>query len=51
MPTDIPAVKPTPTFASTIQGIVALTLVAFFVFGGAALGWHAGVALARVLGI
>ena len=51
MPTDIPATKPAPTFKTIVEGIIALTLVAFFVFGAAAFGWHAGVALSRVIGL
>ena len=43
--------KPAPTARSTVEGIIVLTLLAFLVFGAAGLGWHAGVALARVLGI
>ena len=33
------------------QGFVLLTLLTFILFAAAGLGWHAGVALARVLGL
>jgi hypothetical protein len=44
---------PTPTTSNwkATQGFALLTILAFILFAAAGLGWHAGVALARVLGI
>jgi hypothetical protein len=33
------------------QGIAVITIIAFLAFVAAGFGWHAGVALARVLGL
>lgn len=35
----------------TLLGFVILTLFTFFAVGAAVLGWYAGAALARVLGL
>lgn len=43
--------KPAPTLSAIISGVVFLALFAFIVFGASALGWHAGLALARVIGL
>lgn len=36
---------------NVLQGALSLTIIAFFLFGAAGFGWHAGTALARVLGL
>lgn len=43
--------KAAPTFARAIQSAAVVALGMFLIFGGAALGWHAGAALARVIGL
>ena len=42
----------TPASTSkSLQGVAILAFIAFLMFFAAGFGWHAGVALARVLGI
>ena len=42
---------PQPFNGQVVQGIVILSLLVFIAFVVAGLGWHVGVALARVLGL
>ena len=41
----------TPSGKKAAQGFAVLTLLAFLLFAAAGLGWHAGVALSRVIGL
>ena len=42
---------PAPSNWKVAQGVILISLIAFAAFVAAGLGWHAGVALARVIGI
>ena len=48
---DINTTPAQPDGWKAFKGFVVLTLLVFFTFGVAGLGWHAGVVLARVLGL
>jgi len=41
----------TTNFRKVLEGIVVLAILAFLAFGAAGLGWYAGAALARVIGL
>jgi hypothetical protein len=45
------ATAPKPDGWKVTQGFIFLTILAFVILAAAGLGWHAGVALARVLGL
>jgi hypothetical protein len=47
--TDTPTPVPSPSKAMKSAVVIALGM--FLIFGGAALGWHAGSALARLMGL
>ena len=48
---DTPASTPTPSGKRVAQGFAILFTIIFVAFGVAGLGWHAGSALARLVGI
>lgn len=39
------------TFRNAMEGVAVIVIGMSLIFAGAAFGWHAGVALARVLGL